>query len=228
MGRKWGTAVRALQKEHVRAREDLERAWHDAVEVDDTFADLVTGEQAKTEPYHRWLPFRQQFAPGLVRRFLADAEPLDPILDPFSGSGTVAIECARAQRAAVAVEAIPVLAWLTAARFNDDDRPRLAEILVAARTVTGEGRRKAPLPLAELQQQVDQIIAIDRGRPLSAAAHVIVGDARRLPLADGSIGGVLTSPPYLSRYDYPRIASLLDSLWRRGKPGPRRGRCARR
>jgi DNA modification methylase len=217
MGRKRGTGVRALQKERVRAREDLERKWYERMEVDPTLADLVTGEQAKAEPLHRWLPFRQQFAPALVRRFLSEAGAADPVLDPFSGSGTVAIECARAGRAAIGVEAIPVLAWATQARFSDRDPERLRDVLVASRTVTGEGRRKEPEPLGGIERSVEVMVAADRARPLPGPGRVIVGDARRLPLADGSVGGVLTSPPYLSRYDYSRITAAMDAAWRRGR-----------
>jgi hypothetical protein len=64
------------------------------------------------------------------------------------------------------------------------------------------------------------MIAEDRARPLAASATMVVGDARFLPLVDGCIGGVLTSPPYLSRYDYSRITSVLDRLWRAGRPAP--------
>jgi DNA modification methylase len=216
VGRKWGNAVRAFQREHVKAREALEEKYEDLLAVDDTYADLVTGEQTKDEPYHRWLPFRQQFAPALVRRFLAETAPQDPVLDPFSGSGTVAIECARSRRAGIGVEGIPVLAWLARARFCSADDARLAAILEAGRAVTGEGRRKAAAPAAGLRDEIARMIAEDRARPILGSAHVIVGDARALPLAERSVGGVLTSPPYLSRYDYSRITGALDAAWRRG------------
>ena len=219
MGRKWGAGVRAYQREHVKAREALEERYEDLLEADESLAELVTGEGARAEPHHRWLPFRQQFSPGLVRRFLEEAEPHDPVLDPFSGSGTVAIECARAGRAAIGVEGIPVLAWLTAARFRPGEDARVLELLAIARSVTGEGRAKAAPPEEQLGPTLARMIAEDRARPLRAEAHVIVGDARALPLADASVGGVLTSPPYLSRYDYGRITSRLDAVWRGGASG---------
>lgn len=220
MGRKWGNAVRAYQREHVKAREALEEKYEDLIEVDESYAPLVTGEQTKDEPYHRWLPFRQQFAPALVRRFLAEAAPQDPILDPFSGSGTVAIECARMRRSGIGVDGIPVLAWLAKARMSCDDDARLAAILAAGRGMTGEGRRKAASPATALNDEIGRMIAEDRARRLTGTAHLVVGDARALPLADGSVGGVVTSPPYLSRYDYSRITSALDAAWREGRPSP--------
>jgi hypothetical protein len=217
MSRNKGAAVRAHQKEHVKAREALENRWSGVLESDESFADLVAGHQAKTEPYHRWLPFRQQFGPELVRRFLRDASPSGRILDPFSGSGTVVIACAQEGRRAVGVEAVPVLAWLTNARFDAQDEDTLASLVAVSRTVTGEGRRKAAEPLEELLEAARLMIAEDRVRPLPPVGAVTVGDARALPFADATFGGVVTSPPYLSRYDYSRITSLLDTTWRRGR-----------
>ena len=58
---------------------------------------------------------------------------------------------------------------------------------------------------------------------------MIVGDARALPLADGCVGGVLTSPPYLSRYDYSRITGALDAaVARRPAVARAAARCGRR
>jgi DNA modification methylase len=220
MARRRGIAVRAFQKERVRAREEIERSWSDRIDPDPSFEDLVTGARSGEEPFHRWLPFRQQFAPGLVRRFLEEARPADPVLDPFSGSGTVVIECARARRAAIGVEGIEVLAWLTVARFGAVDPALLTDVLVAGRGVTGEGRPKVTAASPEVASVVGRMIAEDCVRPLAGAPAVVVGDARRVPLADGSIGGVLTSPPYLSRYDYSRITAAMDAVWRRsGRSG---------
>lgn len=39
----------------------------------------------------------------------------------------------------------------------------------------------------------------------SAATEVIAADARRLPLREGSISAVITSPPYPNRHDYTRV-----------------------
>jgi DNA modification methylase len=217
MARRRGAGVRAHQREHVQAREQLERAWFRRVEADPSFADLVTGEHSRGEPYHRWLPFRQQFGPPLVRRFLAEAAPVGVVLDPFSGSGTVAIECARGGRGAVGVEALPVLAWIANARFDAASDDRLASVLAAGRGATGDGRARAATT-SDPRAEVATMIAADRARPIDGGSRVAVGDARALPLANRSIGGVLTSPPYLSRYDYTRITGALDAAWRAGRP----------
>lgn len=44
------------------------------------------------------------------------------------------------------------------------------------------------------------------------AARALLGDARKLPLADGSIDLVLTSPPYLNAIDYMRC-SKFSLIW---------------
>ena len=58
--------------------------------------------------------------------------------------------------------------------------------------------------------------------PPNALAHLVCGDARRLPIADASVGGALTSPPYLSRYDYARVNDPAERL--SGGRGRRKGR----
>ncbi|MBN1256104.1 MAG: hypothetical protein JXA52_00205, partial [Planctomycetes bacterium] len=65
------------------------------------------------------------------------------------------------------------------------------------------------------------IIREDAVKPLPAGGTIIQGDARELPLADASIGGILTSPPYLSRYDYTRINRPLEDLYNSLHPGLR-------
>ena len=127
---------------------------------------------------------------GLVRRFLKEAR--GPVLDPFGGSGTTAIAAAQAGVRAVSLEAVPVLAFLTNARFRPSDRGDA--LFVAA------GAQPAWL-------------AADRGKPLRPLGAAVVGDARRLPFADGTFGGIVTSPPYLSRYDYVGQAAPLSKLF---------------
>lgn len=203
----------------------LERAWADRLELAPDLAPLVVAKSAQHEPYHRWLRYRQGFAPELVRRFLETAGQVEgPVLDPFSGSGTVATECARRGVSGIGVDVVGSLAFMAAARGDVSDacRRRAAELLAAAATVDGEGhaRRGEDGPdrnaiLAMMEEDITQ-------EPPNALAHFVCGDARRLPIADASVGGVLTSPPYLSRYDYARVNDPTESLWR--GEGRRKGR----
>jgi SAM-dependent methyltransferase len=241
---------RARQQQAAIARETLERDWYSRIDFAPELTALVTHQAARAEPLHRWLPYRQGFAPELVRRFLASAELVPgPVLDPFAGSGTTVIECARQGRFAVGVEPLASLALLAAVRCRAvapgalqlTPRPeeslagameragspaeKAAVLAAAARTVKGDGkpRRNAPPP-AELLAETLQLIREDADTPLPAPGRVLRGDALALPLADGSVGGVLTSPPYLSRYDYTRVNEPLETLLR----GPAAGAAARR
>ena len=230
-------SVRSYQREHVAARESLERTYNVNMEIDDSYGKIVTAEGGRDEPFHRWHPYRQAYSPELVRRFLAESSPVDgPILDPFSGSGTTVTECARLGRAAVGVDAVPVLAWLARARFaaaapalpvlpagssfaawyaaSELPIHRAAVLLVAGRTVSGAGRPKRVSQPEELIHDVYSLIAEDLQTPLPDVGRAVVGDARALPFAAGSCGGLVCSPPYLSRYDYARINAPMERLYR--------------
>jgi len=104
--------------EPTESRERLERAWHDRLVRDDGLARIVTAQGARQEPFHRWLVFKQAFSPELVRLFLAH-EGLEgpasrrPLLDPFSGTGTLVTECARRGVRAVGVEPLHAPAFVT-------------------------------------------------------------------------------------------------------------------
>jgi hypothetical protein len=235
--RKWGKNVRIDQRRRVAAREALEHEFDELVLIDDAWETLVTGEGARAESLHRWLPYRQQFSPELVRKFFADAGLVPGIVvDPFSGSGTTVIEAARLGQAAVGTEALPVLGWLANARglreapepvtppepenwrswwVSQSHPAQKAMILcAAARTVTGEGKRKVAAPPWELIRDAHIMVAEDLARPLKRPNRVVTGDARRMPLADRIAGGMVTSPPYLSRYDYTRVTSFIEALHR--------------
>lgn len=238
MGRGRGRNVRADQRAAAELREALERAWFHRLREEPALAGLVTARTARQEPYHRWHHYVQGFAPGLVRNFLAEAAPAEgPVVDPFSGSGTVVIECARDGRAAVGIDAVPALAFVTSSRwlgapppwpelpetgsFTDllaraaDPRHRAAVLLAAALSVDaeGHGRRLQSAP-AELVRTRLAWMAEDHGTPLTRRNLAVAGDARRLPLADASAGGMLTSPPYVGRYDYARVNEPMEALLR--------------
>jgi len=168
----------------------------------------------------------------------------DPlVLDPFAGCGTVVIECARRGRPAIGVEALESLAfvasaagathvpdlpdlagctgWLEIAPRLDEPIHRAALICAAARQHTSEGkfRQDAP-PLLDLLAEVIAMMREDVSRPLTVPVRIDPGDARRLDsIDDASVAGVLTSPPYLSRYDYTRLTRVHEEVYRCWYPG---------
>jgi hypothetical protein len=234
------TGARSHQRADAAARETLEREWAERLDPDPSLLSLVTARGARQEPLHRWISYRQGFSPELARRFLADARLPEHgvVLDPFSGSGTVATEVALAGRRSLGLDAIGALAFVHSGRGGPppgDWRPdpgadlpalleaapdrasRVAVILAASAGTGGEGERLdgGPSPA----ERVDAALEMMRRDLASTRAPLGVGlfaiaDARALPLAEGSVAGVLTSPPYLSRYDYARINDPLERLWR--------------
>jgi len=242
-----GGGARSRQRAEAQHRSALELEWEDKLRDDASFAPLVVAKGALSEPFHRWMAYRQGFSPELVRRFLAHGKlPDGVILDPFSGSGTVATEAARQGRAALGIDAVGSLAFMARARALEpapdidvtaDATPatffaaatetshRAAALLTASALVDGEGHgRKNPRPAREILVETLSMMREDAQRPdRPARAAFLQGDARRLPLGDGSVAGILTSPPYLSRYDYARVNDAAERIWRgRGRRAGRK------
>ena len=256
MGRRGRKAAAiAAVSEPTEAREALERRWRDRLTVEPRLATLVTAEGARREAFHRWLPYKQGFSPGLVRLFLAENPRTPkqwashPVLDPFTGTGTCAVECARHGVRAVGVDAIPALVFLANAKFEREFPPlpdtsaasmwqevadrlclpihRAALMLAVGRQHTTAGRaNRGARPLGVTLDEVAMMMRDDLSHPLASANRIEVGDARRLTtIEDGAIGGILTSPPYLSRHDYTRIADPYETVYRYWYAGQGCHRC---
>ena len=243
-GRKRKPVTRSRTGEATEAREAVERKWFGQIVRDDGLAPLVTGEQLGGEPFHRWVPMRQAFAPELVRRFLGEADGLElgprkpPLLDPFAGSGTFVLECVRQGVEARGVEALESLvfrarargareigdlpdlaggeSWEQVAQRLEEPIHRAALICAAARRYTSEGKLNRDAPsLGEVLAEVVDMMGEDLRQPLAMEPQVDRGDARDLDgMADASVGGVLTSPPYLSRHDYTRATRPHEMVYR--------------
>jgi hypothetical protein len=147
------------------------------------------------------------------------------------------IECARRGIAAIGVEALPSLVFLASSRCATsvpdlpdlagcetwtDFASRLAEpmhraalLCAIARQYTRDGKPLAdPPPLAELLSAVLAMMREDVRSPPPTPVRVLQGDARELSaMADTSVGGILTSPPYLSRHDYTRITRPIEQAY---------------
>lgn len=234
-GRGNSRRTRRLIGEPTAAREALERRWFHRLKPVPQLAPLVTGAALCEEPFHRWLSYKQAFAPELVRLFLNQEHGVrwpttgEPLLDPFAGSGTFPIECARRGVAALGIEALASLAFLASSRSASEfpDLPdlrgalrwqdfaerltvpihRAALICAVARRHSSDGNPlRNPRPLIDEFTLVADMIREDLRSPLAKRVSVDLGDARRMSdIADDSIGGILTSPPYLSRHDYTKL-----------------------
>ena len=245
MSRGGRKGARRNQSEEARERVAIERRLREAIVRRPELAAEVCAQRARNEPFHRWHPYRQGFSPDLVRRFLREAKVTEgPVLDPFSGSGTTVIECARQGYEAVGVDSVLSLGIIASSCFGaaPEDWPspldqakledcwrqsqtrshRIASLLALAGRSDGEGRKRR---IAPEERPIDPIISMMR-EDLSAAidttGYFLRGDARKLPLADARFTACLCSPPYLSRYDYSRISDALERLVGAGGRGRNR------
>ena len=109
------------------ARERVETSWVPRTEREPALATLVTAADNRREPFHRWAVFKQAFSPELVRRFLKETgigrASGAPLLDPFSGTGTFVVECARRQIPAIGIETLMSLAFVTQTKWSAPDHP---------------------------------------------------------------------------------------------------------
>jgi hypothetical protein len=236
-------ATSRIPGESTEFREEVERRWYARMEREPELARVVTAKANRREPFHRWLVFKQAYAPELVRDFLRIAEPTPPLLDPFSGTGTLVTECARRDVPAIGVEPVASLGFVTRCKFETSFPPlptidwsgaadvaepwlaaaeqltepahRAALICAVASRLTGEGRVNANArPLEACFREACETVAEDFVRPTPRANLVVRADARRLSfLPDASIGGILTSPPYLSRHDYSKLSAAHEAVY---------------
>src|SRR3990172_5241157 len=201
-------AVFAESGEPTEAREALERRWGDRLIVEPRLATLVTAEGGRRESFHCWIPYKQGFSPGLVRQFLGENQRTQkewashPVLDPFSGSGTCVVECARHSVCAIGVEAIAAVVFFSDAKCEREfpmlpetsgasmwqeiaDRielpvHRAALMLAVGRQHTTAGRaNRGARPLGVVLDEVVLMMRDDLFHPLSQVNRVEVGDARR-------------------------------------------------
>jgi ubiquinone/menaquinone biosynthesis C-methylase UbiE len=129
------------------------------------------GRDARVYPPHTLGDYPTKILPSLVSGFIERFTRAGMLVcDPFGGSGTVAVECARLGRRAITL----------------DINPRAAELT----------RQK----LAALETDTSDVL-------------VLHADARRIPLADGTVDAIVTDPPYadMIRYsDRPDDLSTID------------------
>jgi hypothetical protein len=77
-------------------------------------------------PIHRWFRYSAGFSAGWVEQLLASWQlgPECVVLDPFAGSGTVAVVCEKLGQASIGVEAHPVVARIGQAKLSWTTSPK--------------------------------------------------------------------------------------------------------
>ncbi|MBI1826195.1 MAG: hypothetical protein HYR83_07390 [Planctomycetes bacterium] len=93
---------------------------------------------------------------------------------------------------------------------------RAALMLAVSRQYTTAGKfNRGAKPLQSLFADVLATMNEDLRTPMPQANICRVGDARNLSgIADQSIGGIITSPPYLSRHNYQQITKPYETMYR--------------
>jgi hypothetical protein len=81
----------------------------------------VSALDATSLPRHRWYFFKEAFSPEIVEHAITETacKPGDLVVDPFSGSGTTALEAARKGLSARGSEVNPFLAFVARAKLTN-------------------------------------------------------------------------------------------------------------
>jgi hypothetical protein len=87
---------------------------------DETSAPSVSALDATSLPRHRWYFFKEAFSPEIVQHAMKETSCAgeDLVVDPFSGSGTTALEAARKRVNARGSEVNPFLAFVARAKLT--------------------------------------------------------------------------------------------------------------
>ena len=114
-----------------------------------SLATIGTNAGSLVIPFQNWKPFKEAFAPELIREAF-DAMPAQPkkVLDPFGGSGTTALACQFLGAHPVTAEVNPFLADVIEAKLTSYDgdalRSSLKFLLAAAPQVRSAVRTLPP------------------------------------------------------------------------------------
>jgi len=105
--------------------------------------------------------------------------------------------------------------WETIAAHLDQPLHRAALMLAVSRQCTSAGKpNRGAKTLQEILVEVTTMIEEDLRKSIPQTNSCIIGDAREMRgVPDHSIGGVLTSPPYLSRHNYQQITRAYESVY---------------
>lgn len=154
----------------------------------DRYEGPIASAENEEVPVHRWWPYVQGYSAAFVGALIERNElpPGATVLDPFSGSGTTAVEARRRGFRAVGAELLPpaVLAARVKTRFElDGDR-----LVAAAGDLVERARATPPGPLPFLTETprhfapvvLDQLLRLrdalpPRGTPVGDALRIAFG-----------------------------------------------------
>jgi len=109
-------------------------------------AGLVHWRGSAERPIHRWYRYREAFSPGLIEALgLAD-----PILDPFSGCGSILLGAAQRDMAATGVDLNPLATFVSRVKLRPLSPEQLAAVAKVADGLVERIRGAEPWPLPGL------------------------------------------------------------------------------
>ena len=161
----------------------------------------------------------------IVERF---SDKGDVILDPFAGSGTVAVEAKLQGRNSISYDINPNAIELTQKKLDALDgqemrsayRELLTELGEDFQTVLGNGELNHHSKLKEVQAQKEakklQAIMEDLKNPNSdylKTKHIVeIKDSRKLNLLDETVDAIITDIPYASMIKYSDLPEDLSTM----------------
>jgi len=167
----------------------------------------ATSKGGTREPMHSWYPLIEGYSPGFVRAILNHFAPSSRrILDPFSGTGTTALEALRMGKEAFYCEVNPVLQFLTEAK-------------TLALTMDNQVRRRVSKALRELSGNYRALIlSAKKDRELESSYVSTFGDShyyseevfRKVLRARSVIDDLYCTDPVLA--DFLTLATLASLI----------------
>ena len=153
----------------------------------------------------------------------------DIILDPFAGSGTVAVEAKLQGRSSINYDINSKAIELTKTKLNQLNRPQemvnaykelIAEMQEDFQTVLGNGdlKHKSHAKRIQAQKEVKKLESIldnlkNPGSEYYKTTHIAeVKDSRKLDLNNESVDAVITDIPYASMIKYSDLPDDLSTI----------------
>lgn len=195
---------------------------------------------------HWFYPYKGKYHPQLVRAManIIGLKKGDTLLDPFSGSGTTAVEGALLNLETICYDISPLCVLIGKVKansihhlnkideqyggfaLNEDhseysltydrdiqkiyDNPFKSFELLSKMIAKSDEKRRGENYFDKIVQNQDKMLksirlmkeGCDAIGLLPTPAKVSIADARKLPLPDSSVNGIITSPPYSIALNY--------------------------
>ncbi|GAB5493705.1 MAG: hypothetical protein Phog2KO_39200 [Phototrophicaceae bacterium] len=111
------------------------------------YANSVNWQGSAEAPFHSWFRYREGFSPDLIQDFTFG----DIVLDPFSGSGSTMIECARRNRQSIGIELNPLSTLVSRVKLSPLNQDEFSIVKNTLNYLKNNYRKFSPLPKPKLR-----------------------------------------------------------------------------